>query len=1243
MDNSNLQSGLNKGREDIAQQGAIVRADVERQYTEAKEGVESEGKTQIAEIQSQAEANRAKARQEIGKVEAAMQSKLQNARNEIKSVISKQRSIGIFGGKIALPDVSSYLEAQSEIGKLKKEIDEAEQLSVEDIKSQVNTILKDLGKQKEVALSSVESQQAEALSKLQSEYDKLTLLYNEALRQQTEAVKQQEQKVIETKTIPFTISGYSPTTNEILIKTEDGNMEWQPESIAPDFAKLSEADKQELINTGTIVSKIVGYSPTTHEVLTKTGGGDMKWQPESIVPEFSKLTENQKYELIEYGRYTIETPQLKGKADIYKDNPVEDVFNKIVKVSNGKINDVTNLLYPYNDLGIELRKLKSEYPDLAKEFEAAKTTMENKAKSINITPEMSLEQYTADYAGLRGITNANQILDLTTMFNKDVNNIKTLAGMKYKSLYGSNQETISQGQAILSMLFPPARALYPEVTIDDITDMEWALGGAQIALLSAPAVGSIVGKAASPLAGKLTSIGLQSAAGVTFTAETIANWDNMTDSQKIISGILDLVVVGSVLGELRGIRGTIAKAPKTEPVTNISKVKIPSPPDVKQVMKLAKTSGNNYKIMRSNVSDLAKTEFGSSEYAKLAAKTQSSIQKSLASDKEFLNKLQSVKTITNKEINQLESVSKITGIKQSIKEINGSLDSVNKAWNNVEKIQAKYNKSIASGKASLTTERQLLDSLKRLDDAKAKLSNALEDWTINVTKPRYRLSYNVSDVEVINALDTKLGYAKDELSRAYKYYNDAKTTSGEREIIRDDIFALIDDIDDMTYKRNEYIRRMNSGESLPIESQEYYTASWSEHEPTWGGKPKSELEPKQPLPPTSGQTVKMFAKDMDTGKIITIEKELPAAKGRALMEQPDQLTFDLKLEPQYKIRQLSDLPESQIQVPKMIANRDIIYKTTNRLAVNPNVEIRAFGAASPTPSGAIITSTIAGTGVVPMVMPVIVPTTMNPLTETEIKLGSALQDTVKEATKAYDATLLRVIDKGLTDAEINTELQQAVDAAIKNQLVTMTDLEIADQIKVEYSPMIQQLVLNETQTNPALKLQIETQPLTRTELKTKTATKTRLKTKEAIRERIRTTGKVRIPPPIILKLPKGKGKVELTPEQYAGIVAWKQGFVFYLKYPDAYGKYPDKNTIVTREQIEGVEYAEGVGSVQESIIAKGGRLPDIIEFDMGIQDVKIVPTWRADKPDIDFDLDRRYLRKKPKQKHKMNEGIRMVR
>jgi hypothetical protein len=170
---------------------------------------------------------------------------------------------------------------------------------------------------------------------------------------------------------------------------------------------------------------------------------------------------------------------------------------------------------------------------------------------------------------------------------------------------------------------------------------------------------------------------------------------------------------------------------------------------------------------------------------------------------------------------------------------------------------------------------------------------------------------------------------------------------------------------------------------------------------------------------------------------------------------------------------------------------------------------------------------------------------------------------------------------------------------------------------------------------PQVQTRLQVQTQTKTELQTKPITKTPTDV-DLDRLRLRR-GKIPIPIPIILPLPSG-GSVELSQEQFDGIVAWKQGFIYILKYPN----YSEAQTIHTRTPIAGVKYYSGIGSAVKSFIIKNGSLPYDLKFAMGIQDVTI----KANKPRgemLDFTLNKNYRKNNQNKKAQNNSTLSVLR
>ncbi len=87
-----------------------------------------------------------------------------------------------------------------------------------------------------------------------------------------------------------------------------------------------------------------------------------------------------------------------------------------------------------------------------------------------------------------------------------------------------------------------------------------------------------------------------------------------------------------------------------------------------------------------------------------------------------------------------------------------------------------------------------------------------------------------------------------------------------------------------------------------------------------------------------------------------------------------------------------------------------------------------------------------------------------------------------------------------------------------------------------------------------------------------------------------------------------------------GSAAWRQGWVYRHWFPP-FGK---DDWLFTKTPIREVHYATGPKSAFESIVAVGGPLPDrTLEYDMGLQKLKIVPNVKGTDPGIYFELDRK--------------------
>jgi hypothetical protein len=118
---------------------------------------------------------------------------------------------------------------------------------------------------------------------------------------------------------------------------------------------------------------------------------------------------------------------------------------------------------------------------------------------------------------------------------------------EYKSKFGTGAEVGTVVAAPASFIFPPARALRPDVKLKDISGAEWGIGVVQLALLATPAIGGVVGKIAGVTAGKIAGLGVTTAVGGVFTKQTVENWGVMSPEERALSVAMDVLILGSAV------------------------------------------------------------------------------------------------------------------------------------------------------------------------------------------------------------------------------------------------------------------------------------------------------------------------------------------------------------------------------------------------------------------------------------------------------------------------------------------------------------------------------------------------------------------------------------------------------------------------------------------------------------------------------------------------------------------------
>ena len=98
--------------------------------------------------------------------------------------------------------------------------------------------------------------------------------------------------------------------------------------------------------------------------------------------------------------------------------------------------------------------------------------------------------------------------------------------------------------------------------------------------------------------------------------------------------------------------------------------------------------------------------------------------------------------------------------------------------------------------------------------------------------------------------------------------------------------------------------------------------------------------------------------------------------------------------------------------------------------------------------------------------------------------------------------------------------------------------------------------------------------------------------------------------------------------QYEGLIAWRQGWAFRV-WTSPWGQ---KDMLVTRTPVEGIDYARGLRSAYNSIVRRGGYIPPVLSRDMGIYRVTVRTMKDQRKPELVFTRDIKDVYKGKKRK-----------
>jgi hypothetical protein len=195
--------------------------------------------------------------------------------------------------------------------------------------------------------------------------------------------------------------------------------------------------------------------------------------------------------------------------------------------------------------------------------EGKKLLAEDKIPASIKEPPISLDTFISEYMTARDLQPAGLVSIIAGVKQQERKEARDAAILQYMATYGGGEFVKSLATSVTEMIFPPAKALKPEYTLNDVTPLDWGIGAAQIITLGAAKVATpLIGLVANtkPMLAKAIATGvhaIQGGLGVVMTAETAANWNNMNEIEQVLAVCFDGLLIGSAV---HGIVGTYKPA-----------------------------------------------------------------------------------------------------------------------------------------------------------------------------------------------------------------------------------------------------------------------------------------------------------------------------------------------------------------------------------------------------------------------------------------------------------------------------------------------------------------------------------------------------------------------------------------------------------------------------------------------------------------------------------------------------------
>jgi len=759
------------------------------------------------------------------------------------------------------------------------------------------------------------------------------------------------------------------------------------------------------------------------------------------------------------------------------------------------------------------------------------------------------------------------------------NRVKSLASKEWHKAY-PELKGVGVGSAVLTQLgFPAAKAMYPQITVKDVSGIEWAVTGLSVALWSSGAwMPKVIAGLKSLYKIKLT------------TKAPVIKFRSPVQTVNL------------------GIAGTKVKLKFPVKVSwgaGLQRAGLSS-----QVEKLAFNAGSAAQKLKV-VTNVAKGYKGATYPAKIASPLKKAQINSLTADTKFIQSLSKLR-LTSRQIHLLEKATGYKGLLKSIRNVTKATKALDAAWDTASKTAKMY------GMGS----RPYMKALDGVTKARTALGRAI-DKLDDVLKPRYTESLRAGWDKVINS-------AKREVSKATEAYNraaseikspgvSASVKARIMERVRADLKVARGRLDELVIARDagQYPPSVTGykmtwtgkqGELFPegpalggfgkggTMTREFYEQQYQSmikgwHKPQLWDSPEGWILPKEKVPTTrAGVTV-------PKGKVPTTRAGVTVPKGKVpttwagetvptrvatLQARPATLQASMVGLKEYTVPTLSKLKLSATYAGPLAAQSKVVgypvFSAENAFAGLAPVALR-IESIMPQIVPATLDEIITGLGVTTKQLPKIkrlvgtTPEVIAIATSIPEVIGISGAEVINLSKVAYDATV-KAISQDITGTKLELVVREAVEEELKESLKAKTITATTTQIKTTTVNIVKTTIDMVTRIHIGIGLPLITD----------------------------STGKER----------------PMTKEELKGSVAWRQGFIYKLIYPP----YGEKNILHNRKPFPGVKTASGAQSAYKTVTKLGIKLPESIKRDMGIMDIEIkTPRKGKGQPEIAFKSD----------------------